>query len=801
MGCQCDATKPEILSEFNIDEEHKNLSMTILKSKRNSTKSDMQEIELIQNKFIEEINEKEDYKILNSIDLKEYLTYECLQAFEKFSNEHYKFIEIYDKQLEIIKNKIDIHKQNCKNENENEDEDENNSKSEMNFNYSIKNENESNSKSKEENKEENNSKSNDENESKNSIVENYKIFKMPPIKYLKNDSIYEGEFFFDPQKGQFNYAGNGVILTSKKELIQIKNQPQNCKYIQNGRIFYPNGDIFMGVITKEEPYSKIKGLLFINNNGNYDSFIVSNNFDDDYPYIIKYFNNGDIYEGETLIKDNKCIFNGKGQLIKNDKNSIFNGDFVDNLYNGKGKLFMPLGGLSQQNNIEQNIGKTIISTWINGKPYGDGLIQEKYNINENVKNTTCCFRYGKIIKYTSSLVKQKQKLNENIFDFLYIWEIAFFAKHLKIKSLYNYLNKKDKLNMTKIKVYKALKKYDIGNYTKDIFNNEIFNLNIYNYDDIINNILKNKSNFLPFVCYRSEGGEIEQRYRPFNIFNPDQNKIYSTNYLTHRNSNITINSVFNVNIYEDYKKNEEEIYDLQDEYIYNLMNWATLYKPFFDKFETNYPVRNISTDIIEYNKYILSEDKIGKINNIICTIQYITIFIPDKKDDLTVLINPCHFLAVYIGNFDNDNNNDNEHLEIKSGSDDNENEINTNSNNNKYINIKDDEIKKNNYELKLIRKKYDNLVINEEWNKCFEYLEFDTNKQKNNKYKILCLVKIKEKNKSNKPYVINLKKFYHIGNAINVKLLNQFNIYNKTEEGFSIDFGTINFYGDVIYLR
>ena len=52
MGCQCDATKPEILSEFNIDEEHKNLSMTILKSKRNSTKSDMQEIELIQNKFI-----------------------------------------------------------------------------------------------------------------------------------------------------------------------------------------------------------------------------------------------------------------------------------------------------------------------------------------------------------------------------------------------------------------------------------------------------------------------------------------------------------------------------------------------------------------------------------------------------------------------------------------------------------------------------------------------------------------------------------------------------------------------------
>ena len=810
MGCHCDATKDDKLSEFNIDEVQKDLSITILKSKRNSTKSDTREIEKMQNKFIEEINEIEDYTILKSIDIKEYLTYECLQAYEIFSNESYKFTEIYEKQIENLKNKINKEKsenikidysnielyskkESCEGENESEESE---SRSKNDFKSNNKRESESKKESESEDKKE--SKKGSKNKDNTNLLDNYKIFKMPPIKYIKNDSIYEGEFYFDEKKCQFSYAGNGVILTSKKEFIQIKNQPKDCKYIENGRIFYPNGDIFMGTITKEEPYSKIKGILFQNNNGNYDNFIVSNNFDEDNPYIIKYFNNGDIYEGETVIKENRCIFSGKGQLTKKENNSIFNGNFSGNLYNGKGKLFMPLGGLSQQNNIEQNLGKTIISSWINGKPYGDGIIQEKYDINENVKNTTCSFRFGKIIKYTSCLVKKKVKLHENIFEFFYIWEISPFVNILKIKSLYNYLKKNNNLNSTKIKVYRALRKYDIGNYRKEVFNNELFELKIFNYKDIINNILKNISNFLPFVCYRSEGGEIEQRYRPFNIFNPDQKKLYSTNYLTHRNSNITINAIFNLNIYEEYKNNEEEIYDLQEEYIYNLMNWATLYKTLFDKFEANYPVRNISTDIIDYNEYILSVDKIGDIDNILCTIQYITIYIPDKIDDFTVLINPCYFLAIYLGKYENNQSYNNE-IEIE-----NEDEINTNSNNNidiNGININDKEIKASNYNMKFIKKKYDQFVINEEENKYYEYIEFDTNKQKNIQYNILCLVKIKEKNESNKPYVINLKKFYHIGNSINIKLLNQINALNKKEDGFSIDFGTIHFYGDVIYLR
>ena len=773
MGCQCDTA--EKVGEFNYEEEINNSYKSVIeKSKKNSTNAD-QEIEIIQNKFIEEINEKEDYTILKSIDIREYLTYECLQAFEIFSNENYQFKKIFDNFSKDFENKKELYNKNDddKEENEEENEDDNEEKEDED---NIKDENDI------------EYNGNDDENNNHNNLENLKIFKMPPIKYLKNDSIYEGEFFYDPKKNQFNYAGDGVLLTSNKELIQIKNQPKNCKYIKNGRVFYPNGDIFIGMITKEEPYSRIKGILFQNINGNYENYIKSNNFNKKYPYIIKHFNNGDKYEGKSIIRENKCIFNGKGQLTKKDKNTIFNGMFSGNLYNGKGKLFQPLGGISERNNIEDNIGKTIISNFVNGKPNGDALIQEKYSNNENVKNTTCCYRFGKIIKYTNCLVKGKKALNEKIFDFLNIWEISSFANYLKTKSFYNYLNKNNKLNLIKIKIYNALKKNDAGNYSKDIFNNELFKLNIYNFEEILKNVYENINHFLPFVCYRTEGGEIETRYRAFHIFNPDLKKIYSTNYLTHKDSNVIISSIFNRKMFEEYKKEEEQIYDLQDEYIYNLMNWASLYKPLFDKFEKNYPVRKISPDIIEYDNYIILKEKIGNINDILCIIQYITIFIPEKIDDLTFLINPCHFLAIYLGNYDN-----NQILM------ENEFEINTDSKN--YIDINDNEIKENSYNLNLIRDKYDKYIIKEEYNKDYEYIEFDTNKQKKYDYKILCLIKINKKNKLSVPYIINLKNFYHIGNAINVKLINQFNPYNKNEKGYSIDIGTINFYGDVIYLK
>ena len=83
----------------------------------------------------------EDYVILNTIDIKEYLTFESLQAFEIFTNEYPKFQEIVEKFSDEFKNKIEMPK-----------EDNNN---------------------------------NDGDKNKDNDINNSKIFKMPPIKYIK----------------------------------------------------------------------------------------------------------------------------------------------------------------------------------------------------------------------------------------------------------------------------------------------------------------------------------------------------------------------------------------------------------------------------------------------------------------------------------------------------------------------------------------------------------------------------------------------------------------------------------------
>ena len=372
MGCRCDTKKDINVGEYNFDEENNNnfINLINLKNQRNSTEADLQEIQMMHDRFLGEIQNRGGYEILDSINLKEYLTYECLQAYKIFTNDKQKFIKIINEyEKDFINDKSEIF--------------------DINNNY-----------------------------------QNSKIFKMPPIRYIKNNSIYEGEYYFDEKNNQFKFAGDGCLITSNKELIEFKNQPIDSECIERGKIFYPNGDIFIGTICLEEPYYLIKGVLFENTNGNYNNHSKSNNFSNDSPFIIKHFKNGDIYEGSATLKLNKVVLDGKGKLTKKDKNTIFNGDFKGNLYNGQGRLFKPLGGLSEENNIRDNIGKTIISNWINGKPNGKGIIQEKYSNEEATKNTTCSFRFGKIIRLTSCMVKGKKVLNENIFSFLSIWELS-----------------------------------------------------------------------------------------------------------------------------------------------------------------------------------------------------------------------------------------------------------------------------------------------------------------------------------------------------------------------------------------
>ena len=732
MGCKCSPSTYSMKESEIFFESNSILDEKMIQLKNNLTQSDNQE----KNRFLDELKDNESYNVLDSIKLKDHITYECIQAYETYMNNKKRFEDTYNRYIKKERNQI---------------------KELNNSNDIIYNE--------------------DDNISNSFNITEEKLFKMPPIQHLDN-TIYEGEFFFDKEKNQWKKGGEGILITSKNVLIMIKKQKKEFDYIEKGVIFYPNGDIFIGKLNKEEPYNKIEGIYFeYDIDAKYDNIIILLSVENEKSVIIKYFSNGSIYEGDAENKNNRYIFSGKGKLINKEKNIIYEGEFKGDLFNGEGKLFKPKEGIISGENGEKGIGKTIISKWVNGKPHGDALIREKLSELGDYRSTTCYFRFGKMIKSTKKLVNGKKILDENIYNFLTLKELTQLVGSLKTKSFFNFLKKKNKSNLTKIKIYNHLKFHEIGIYNKNLFNNELFTIEKQNDEELYTTLLEDKNYFLPFICYYSNGGEIEKRYRAYNIFNPNLKKIYSTNYLNNKNTNIIIKAIFNSSLNEEFKNQEEFFYDENQTYMENFINMANLYKFFYEKFERNYPVRKIDTDIIEYSEYVLNKEKLGNFDKYLCLFHYIIISVPEKCDDLSVLINPCYFFAVYINTYKNTNNNN-------------------------YIDITDEEIKENNYDMNLIRDKYKNLVLKlEKEKKSFEYLEFDTMKQKEFDMKILCLVKIYEKNDLENPYLLKLKKFYHYGNAVNIKLINQYNIYNKGNEGFSIDFGTINFYGDIIYLK
>ena len=688
MGCKCGHSS-NTMYDTEIKFESNNLigNEKEIILKRILTKSDLDK----KDKFLEELKDNKSYIILDSIKLKEHLTYECINAYEIFMQNKKNFDDIYQKEFP----------NNIPNELNNTD---NNINININSNINI-----------------------------NNIIDlnnsNEKLFKMPPIQHL-DDTIYEGEFYFNKEKNEWSKGGKGTLITSKRELIIINCHNKEKNYIEMGTIFYPNGDIFMGEINKDEPYNKIKGIFFENDSNNkYDNYLVSNNFDQERPNIIKHFNNGNIYEGNAEFKQDKYIFSGKGKFTDIKNNVIYEGEFKGGQFNGEGKLYKYKCKDEIFNNLnkETNIGKTIITNWINGKPNGDGLIKEKILESDEYNSSRCYFRFGKIIKSIKNLVKGRKILDENIFNFLSLSDLLKLIGNLKTKSFYNFLKKDNNSNFIKLKLFKAILKHELGIYNQEIINYSLFDIKKKNTDDIYSSLSDDKSYFLPFVCYYSNGGEIEKRYRAFHIFNPDQKKIYSTNYLNNKSTNIILRGIFNKNLYEEFKDKEEFFYDNNFNYIENFKQMASLYRFFYDKFERNYPVRKIDTDIIDYSEYIINHDKLGNFSKIFCIFQYIMFNIPEKIDDLTVLINPCYFFAVYIGIYDNNNNND----------------IN---NNNNYIDITDEEIKEKNYEMNLISEKYDKYILKKEKEKnLFEYIEFDTVKQSEFSIKILCLVKVYEK--------------------------------------------------------
>ena len=611
--------------------------------------------------------------------------------------------------------------------------------------------------------------------------------RMPIVKSTVSNSLYDGEYFYD-EKNEEYFRSNGKLITGNNELIEIDNQTNNGDVIDNCKIFYPNGDIYIGSASNNKKYTKINGVLFEGGDSEYKTYIRSDNFQDGNKInITKVLDDDHIYEGEAKLKNGKYVFEGKGKLTNNKTQTKYEGNFKNGFYNGKGQLFKCKSPVKIDFNagaVDENqlIGETIIANWVNGKPNGQGVVKKRTSLDEELKTTKCIFRYGKIIKNKTSLVKRKHVLNENIYKFLKIVDINIFASELKTRSLLKYLKRKNSHNLHKLNLYRSILKIEKNCFYKsELFNEDLFEMKIDNLGDIVKNLESNLVEFLPIVGYKTNGGEVEYNSRCYNIFDPHQDKIYSTHYLLKLNKNILVNGIFNSKLYHNFQDiNQNFSFFLDENNLIDQLNIISAkFFSCYEEFEKIYPVVNKCIKDIDFSNYILNEDVIGNISKKLLLFHYISFKIPKRVNNFSVLTNPCYFFAVYLGIY-----NDEEPYE--------KNEIG----------IDRDFINDNNYEMKLLKMKLNKYVIKMSKNENFEYLEFDTSIQKNYKFKLLCLIKVKNLNIAKKNYVINLKKFYHVGNMINIKLINSRDIYNNcdNEEGYSIDFGTINFFGDIIRL-
>ena len=604
-------------------------------------------------------------------------------------------------------------------------------------------------------------------------------FKMPPIKNKITEEIYEGNYIYDKENDNYLKIGEGKIITKDRNMILI-NTDDYLPIYENSIVFYNNGDIFIGDISKEFPYEKLKGTIFYkDNNNNFSSFLMSNNFKSNPISIKKIFPNKDEYEGDAKLINDKIVLDGNGKYKRKKDNSIYEGQFKNNQFNGKGNLFIPL-----ENAKEDDQGKLITTNWINGFENGKGIIKIK-DENNNIKSINCFFRFGKIINSINKATNKEVKIHKNVFSFLTPNENYQLAKNTKMKSMLEYLKEGGLKNLNEIKFFSMINDSKDDKYKNKNVNNKLTNLQIINISKIINHYNQKKILFIPIQAYKTDGGQVENRYRYQNIFNPVKNKTYTTHYLHNKNHDVSINGVINYNMFNNNNKDN----DLNDKLnnnssvnqdnlniISHIIKSQESYINNFEEIDKNYPECDKYRDIIDNRNIILNNNVVGNINQCLFSIHYISIFIPKKYNYYSLINLPCHFLSVYIHEDD----------DLKSG--------------NCSIEISQNIIKQNDGKIENIQKNFSNYILFFEKSENYSFIEFDTYSQTEKSKKLLCLIEINKINPDLNPYIISLKKYYHIGRYLTVKFIDQNSIYNTLNKN-CIDFGTINFYGEVYELK
>ena len=240
------------------------------------------------------------------------------------------------------------------------------------------------------------------------ITKSQQLIKLPLIEFL-NGEKYEGEWNYNT----YCREGYGISIYPNNKIY--KGLWKDNNYGNFGSFFDDNGNYYMGELLDGK--AKGKGEMLMNN-----KFKYSGEFDDDLPCgkgILENYEDNSIYEGEIVfgIKEGKGKikfndgtlyegdfkndeFDGFGKIIYEDGNS-YEGEFKNNKKDGKG-VFMWTDGKKYEgefvNDVKQGKGKLYLDenkyyegTWINDKKHGKGC----YSVNGELLQGL--FRFGKVI--------------------------------------------------------------------------------------------------------------------------------------------------------------------------------------------------------------------------------------------------------------------------------------------------------------------------------------------------------------------------------------------------------------------
>ena len=228
-------------------------------------------------------------------------------------------------------------------------------------------------------------------------------FDLDPFQFKETNDIYYGSWNEDCEM-----EGNGLFYSFKNKII-IEGVWRKGDNIC-GRIFFPNGDVYEGAINNSLPNGK--GELRMSNNDRYTGEFKNGEmingqiyFADDGTKFEGFIENGGFngkgkmnwrnvieYEGNF----ENSMLTGKGKIIKNidiNAKEIYEGDFYENEFHGKGKYYFSNGdiyegdfefgnkkgyGIYSRNygNLIQFEGK-----WNNDLPNGNGeLVYGEYRL-------------------------------------------------------------------------------------------------------------------------------------------------------------------------------------------------------------------------------------------------------------------------------------------------------------------------------------------------------------------------------------------------------------------------------------